>query len=296
MGNVAFVLDGNGVGFEKYSYDAFGKVTITDWAGNVRTTSQYGNRFMFTGREYLTEIGIYDYRHRFYQPELGRFLQSDPKGFDAGDMNLFRYCADDPVNRTDPDGTIDSWSRLMWWQSGSSLSLPQFDALKQLQAAGGQASASLMNSLRKLFGYDNKEKATVKPNHITRTAGRAWPEKGKNGAVIVHVPWRLQLRDQAGKPLRGVYLVDEEISRSNARDFDPNVDTKKGSFLTDEYGGVNDPWSLPFKSRDGQVTTTQTMKVETGRARWDATVRASDPEGGDNYVPSSQLYAPFEYH
>jgi RHS repeat-associated protein len=47
---------------------------------------------------------LYDYRHRFYHPGLGRFLQTDPSGFGAGDMNLFRYCDDDPVDRSDPTG------------------------------------------------------------------------------------------------------------------------------------------------------------------------------------------------
>jgi uncharacterized protein RhaS with RHS repeats len=43
-----------------------------------------------------------------YQPELGRFLQPDPKQFDAGDYNLYRYCHNDPVNRSDPFGLDDA--------------------------------------------------------------------------------------------------------------------------------------------------------------------------------------------
>src|SRR5256885_12795832 len=99
---------------ERYRYDAFGKPTITDWWGNPHVDgnnqprSWYGNRFMFTGREYLQELGIYDYRHRYYHPLLGRFLQTDPTGFDAGDMNLFRYCDDDPVDRSDPTGLVNT--------------------------------------------------------------------------------------------------------------------------------------------------------------------------------------------
>jgi uncharacterized protein RhaS with RHS repeats len=42
-----------------------------------------------------------------YQPELGRFLQPDPKEFAAGDYNLYRYCHNDPVNKSDPDGLVD---------------------------------------------------------------------------------------------------------------------------------------------------------------------------------------------
>jgi uncharacterized protein RhaS with RHS repeats len=47
-----------------------------------------------------------------YQPELGRFLQPDPKQFEAGDYNLYRYCHNDPVNKSDPLGLLpgDSYS------------------------------------------------------------------------------------------------------------------------------------------------------------------------------------------
>jgi RHS repeat-associated protein len=105
MGNVAFLLDSAGDGIERYTYDAFGHPTVTDWNGeNPRPYSWYGNRFMFTGREYFAGLGIYDYRNRFYHPILGRFLQSDPIGFAGGDANLFRYCGGDPVNWIDPSG------------------------------------------------------------------------------------------------------------------------------------------------------------------------------------------------
>jgi NleD-like pathogen effector protein (putative zinc metallopeptidase) len=84
---------------------------------------------MFQGREWIPELGVYDYRHRMYQPDLGLFLQMDPMGlqtegaklsagqkalfspggvppeaFSSSEMNLFRYCADDPVNKSDPMG------------------------------------------------------------------------------------------------------------------------------------------------------------------------------------------------
>ncbi|MEY2584537.1 MAG: hypothetical protein QOD80_563 [Verrucomicrobiota bacterium] len=107
MGNVAFILDSDGDGIEKYTYDAFGRPTVTTWSGtSPRSYSWYGNRFMFTGREYFPELGIYDFRHRFYYPALGSFLQPDPLGFGGGDANLFRYCGGDPVNNADPSGSI----------------------------------------------------------------------------------------------------------------------------------------------------------------------------------------------
>ena len=105
-GNVAFLVDNDGAVLEKCSYDAFGKATVRDagGGGRPRSWSYYAHGFLFQGREYIKELGIYDYRNRFYHPETGRFLQIDPTGFDAGDMNLFRYCGDDPIDRSDPLG------------------------------------------------------------------------------------------------------------------------------------------------------------------------------------------------
>ncbi len=99
---------------------------------NNNPNSVFGNRFLFTGREWLSDLRLYDYRNRLYQSELGRFLQPDPMGFTGEsnivgnnrngvfatpwsapsegmpskrlDSNLYRYCHNDPVNHMDPMG------------------------------------------------------------------------------------------------------------------------------------------------------------------------------------------------
>jgi RHS repeat-associated protein len=97
---------------EKYRYDAFGAPTMYNGATQV-DHSTYNNRFLFTGREYAATYAgtytpaftFYEYRARAYNPTLGRFMSEDPKGFAAGDYNLFRYCHNDPLDLTDPMGT-----------------------------------------------------------------------------------------------------------------------------------------------------------------------------------------------
>ncbi len=49
MGSVMFLMQFNGNPLERYSYDAFGTPTVTNWDGSgARGGSNYGNRFMFT--------------------------------------------------------------------------------------------------------------------------------------------------------------------------------------------------------------------------------------------------------
>jgi RHS repeat-associated protein len=86
---------------EQYDYDAFGFPYFYNAAGGKGTPH---TRFLFTGREWIVDMRLYDYRARQYHPELGRFLQPDPKEFEAGDYNLYRYCHNDPVNKSDPTG------------------------------------------------------------------------------------------------------------------------------------------------------------------------------------------------
>jgi RHS repeat-associated protein len=104
IGSTVAITDGGGNVVEQYKYDAFGQEDILDPSGNPRTVSAVGNPWMFTGQELMADLGLCNYKNRFYLADLGRFLQQDPVRFDAGDLNLYRYCGNDPFNRTDSTG------------------------------------------------------------------------------------------------------------------------------------------------------------------------------------------------
>jgi RHS repeat-associated protein len=65
--------------------------------------SRIGNNYLFQGREYEPEVGLYFYRNRYYMPRIGRFLQTDPTGY-MDSMNLYQAFGMNPVNFTDPFG------------------------------------------------------------------------------------------------------------------------------------------------------------------------------------------------
>ena len=87
-----------------------------EWDNERFGGSVYDTRFLFAGSQYLPETGLYDMRNRFYSPTLNRFLQTDPIGFAGDALNLYRYCGDDPVDRTDPTGLIDRNPGDRMWQ------------------------------------------------------------------------------------------------------------------------------------------------------------------------------------
>jgi len=63
------------------------------------STPGYG----FTGREWDPETGLYYYRARYFDPDLGRFISEDPAGHSA-DSNFFVYVGNNPLNWSDPFG------------------------------------------------------------------------------------------------------------------------------------------------------------------------------------------------
>jgi RHS repeat-associated protein len=104
LGSTIALTDNTGSLAESYTYDVFGTPSIFDANGISLPSSIFANRFLYTGREYLADIGLYDYRNRFYSPWLGRFLQTDPIGFDAKDANLYRYVGNNVSQMIDPSG------------------------------------------------------------------------------------------------------------------------------------------------------------------------------------------------
>ncbi len=105
-----------------YFYDGLGSVSdLTNAAGEVVESYQYdvygipsqpslvGNRYLFTGREYDQETGLYHYRARTYYSGIGRFGQRDPLTWGPDDERMFAINAhSDQINILINNGWVDN--------------------------------------------------------------------------------------------------------------------------------------------------------------------------------------------
>lgn len=95
LGSPLALTDSNGTVQWKGSYDPYGNVTVE--VNNIdqkqRSPGQYSD----------DETGLHYNYFRDYDPEIGRYIQSDPVGLDDG-PNTYLYSSANPINRYDPNG------------------------------------------------------------------------------------------------------------------------------------------------------------------------------------------------
>jgi len=99
-----------------HKYDAWGAVTETVLGSSTNAANfQYGYIFGYRGYQYDKETGLYYCQSRYYNPRVGRFVNSDAFEMSALSedellgTNLFAYCGNNAVNKIDPDGYDAIW-------------------------------------------------------------------------------------------------------------------------------------------------------------------------------------------
>ena len=110
QGDVVRILSGSGTILVEYTYDAWGKiVSIKNGSGTAITSSSnigVMNSVRYRGYVYDTETGLYYLQSRYYDPEVGRFINCDEVNyFGTNDTfagwNGFAYCENEPINCAD---------------------------------------------------------------------------------------------------------------------------------------------------------------------------------------------------
>ena len=98
VGSTVGLTNATGGLVDTYSYSPFG--------GLLASTGTAANPFTFAGQLGVTNggSGLLGMGARSYDPSTGQFTTNDPLGFGAGDTNIRRYAANDPVQFIDPTG------------------------------------------------------------------------------------------------------------------------------------------------------------------------------------------------
>ena len=104
QGDVIALLNQSGNKVMEYVYDAWGNVLYSS-----RHYMAELNPLLYRGYVYDSETGLYYLQSRYYDPEIGRFINADAyaaTGQGVLGNNMFAYCGNDPINRSDSTGML----------------------------------------------------------------------------------------------------------------------------------------------------------------------------------------------
>ena len=204
---VAIMRAATGQVVARYSYDAWGKCTVTNASGY---TVGEKNPFRYRGYYYDTETGLYYLNSRYYNPEFGRFISADSfvstgQGITGG--NMFAYCGNNPVNRFDPDG--DAFLGIALWKIGiafaaslglfvgaksiidnpptfPSITLPKFEfnfKSEEKEKTKEKDAAIPSQSGTTIYRYGGTNPGNLTPRKVDRTTGLSFSTVPMPGAA-----------------------------------------------------------------------------------------------------------------
>ena len=106
QGDITDITDDWGNIIASYTYDPWGKVLSVTGSDTVIGNL---NQFRYRGYYYDDETGLYYLQSRYYDPEVGRFINADDVDYLGAtgtqlSYNAFAYCENEPVNNSDANG------------------------------------------------------------------------------------------------------------------------------------------------------------------------------------------------
>ena len=105
LGTPQKLVDSSGTVVWSAAYTAFGEAQVS-----VETVT---NNLRFPGQYYDAETGLHYNLNRYYEPEIGRYAQTDPIGVNTDEINIYAFVGNNPVRWADPLGLFKSndWLR-----------------------------------------------------------------------------------------------------------------------------------------------------------------------------------------
>ena len=103
--DVVKIIDGSGNAVIQYTYDSWGKLLST--TGSLAETFGAEQPFRYRGYVYDEETGLYYVSSRYYDPEIGRFINADSQLNQKDGIlgyNMFANCHNNPIMYSDPTG------------------------------------------------------------------------------------------------------------------------------------------------------------------------------------------------
>jgi RHS repeat-associated protein len=238
--NVVQLSDYNGKALEGFVYGAFGAPEVLPALQPFASIGKTSPPYLYTSQRWLPDLSLYHYRARAYDPNLGRFLQTDPAGIDAGDLNLYRYVHNSPTQYNDPSGNVPVAIPVIWWIAA--------EAAPYVIAVA--AAALTVNA-----GPDIKEGLAATATAIQKgvdAAADAIHKVGTNNDAVSTAQHSAHKATEVDKPAKEVNVSESKYPESAGHIKDAQ-ESGKPSTLTIDRSGANARRSEAMKGNKPQA-------------------------------------------
>lgn len=238
QGSVRLVVDAaTGVVAQRLDYDSFGRV--------IRDTNPGFQPFGFQGGLYDPDTGLVEFCCRWYDAQTGRWISKDPILLDGG-WNVYAFCDNDPVNRTDPSGLCENErggisDKFIVTPSGYRIQYPaNVDIMKNIEMAKSSWSPFwFRNQVKNKGPWDFKQQGQQYENFgnfhygvvgrafgfsetvLLREAGRAQQAAGTSLSEWGSPGWRIN--PWGGSGAYGDDPADQKMIKEGIRYFDDGL-------------------------------------------------------------------------
>ncbi len=315
LGSLAVVTNASGAVVRRVHYGVWGEIR----ANSIPPGAAAGTpdvRGKFTGQRYDDDTGYYYYGARYYDPQIGRFLQPDsviPGLSNPQALNRYAYVLNDPMGFTDPTGNVPQWLSSTWnafSSAGSAVYGFASDAFGAVGNAGRWAGSNLGSMLTS--GYRTVS-SVFRPGESSAstpgsgfqggsqsTTGASPTSQGQERTAIVNSTYQAFQHYFSGNGGAAALGTDVQSAIINSRDQQyrfERIRTGRTSNLDRGVYGVNvefdgayfvgdTPIEFETLCRTGTCATTFTSR---GDGFWDV-VRDVDRGGPSGEIPGGTPY------
>ncbi|MEG0307619.1 MAG: RHS repeat-associated core domain-containing protein [Clostridium sp.] len=227
------ILDSNGTQVVGYTYDTWGKlVAIT---GTLKDTVGVKNPYRYRGYRYDNETGYYYLQSRYYNPEMGRFINADAIAGSIGELlshNIFAYCLNSSTTGKDPSGFRPVYTM---GEETSAMREASYKAVTKMAAAlykttfesfsfvGSGAESTASGALDSAGGWIGKR--------IITTGARIWqPSTWAAGTYVETLSWGVKAGRSVMRSVAtvGFCLADVKKSLAKGEEIGALIDISSG--------------------------------------------------------------------
>ena len=237
------------------------------------------------GERWVSELRVYDLRNRFMSPELGRFLQTDPTGFQGDASNLYRYCHNDSEDFSDPTGLIATdwgWSHLMWEQGNSPSGFNDlYQSYVNAGASGGGSATTAVGQYSRPGPHEPTGRGAREPSESDAPLRMLPPKDATTEGYDRDAHYQLASREN--KPLSGGNLKFQEVATQDPKsDYNINTTTKEPPHELQRGGLYKDHVGFDIKGRPRSSDP-------AGKAILNVKFRSEYPDGRPGPIISTKM-------